>query len=398
MSSVQALDVEEVLKGTPYRAVARLGAGGMGELYEAVGPTPGERVVVKLLRAELASQRELVERMRVEGEVLELLAHRNIVAGLGHGTTSDGRPYVAMERLCGRTLQQELRRGPMRMAEAILLTKQLLSALRVVHEAGIVHRDVKPDNLMVCREGGRAELKLLDFGIAKVLEGRASVAPPAFPTLEGAWVGTPRYASPEQARGDTIDTRSDLYAAGIVLYTLVAGRGPFDDVKGAKRVLDAHITDEPPPPSRFAPIPVPPPLEKVILRAIAKDPDARFADALSFSRELVLVMGKLCMPLQPVLERADLDMQLVGPSAGAIESRTTVVARRFDEVPTVVAGGGRAGDTPICVTSMRSRRSRRPVPSSPPISRAGVLVSAAAFAAAASGIAMWLVRYCSGVW
>ena len=223
----------------------------------------------------------------------------------------------------------------------------------------------------------------------------ASVAPPAFPTLDGVWVGTPRYASPEQARGEAIDPRSDIYAAGIILYTLVAGRGPFDEVKGVKRVLDAHITEEPPPPSRFAPMPIPPLLEALILRAIAKKREDRFADALSFSRELVLVMGKLCLPLRRVLERAEVETISAPACSDARESRTTLVACRFDEVPTVVAGQKGQSSRPRAARSQREPRS----PAAPlPISRAGVLVSAAAFAVAAGGIAMWFVRYCSGVW
>src|SRR5262249_37043100 len=122
------------------------------------------------------------------------------------------------------------------------------------------------------------------------------IEPLAFPTMDGHCVGTPRYASPEQALGSAVDERSDIYAAGILLYTLVTGRGPFDEIKGASNVLLAHINEEPPPPSRFTRVPIPAALEAVILRAIAKDPGDRFADALSFSRELLVMMGKMCLP------------------------------------------------------------------------------------------------------
>jgi serine/threonine protein kinase len=313
MSSSLAQPEEHLLDGTRYRAMMRLAGGGMGEIYEAFDPDANEIIVVKLLRAELARQPDMVDRMRVEGEALSHLDHPNIVAGRGHGTTSDGRRFVAMERIEGVTLQKELRRrGALPAAEAIHYTRQLLSALGAVHAARIVHRDVKPENVMLCRRDGVApRVKLLDFGIAKVTEASGqSIAPPAIPTLAGACVGTPRYASPEQARGAGVDRRSDIYAAGIVLYTLIAGRGPFDEFKGAGNVLKAHIGEEPPPPSRFTNHPLAPALEAVILRAIAKNADERFSDASSFSRELLLTMGKLCLPLALVPTAAEIVLAL----------------------------------------------------------------------------------------
>src|SRR5258706_261540 len=207
MSSEPAREVEQLLEGTPYRLLRRLAAGGMGEIYEAIARDGSEKIVVKLLRADLLNQ-----------------------------------------------------------ADIVLVTRP----------------DAAP-----------ARVKLLDFGVAKVTSGPDQLIEPlAFPTMDGQCVGTPRYASPEQARGAAVDERSDIYAAGILLYTLVAGRGPFDEIRGASNVLLAHISEEPPPPSRFTRVPIPAALEAVILRAIAKDPADRFADALSFSRELLVTMGK----------------------------------------------------------------------------------------------------------
>ena len=292
---------EELLRGTPYRAVAHLGSGGMGELYDAIDSARGERVVVKVLRHELAGQSDFRDRMRLEGETLTLLSHPHIVAGRGHGTTADDLPYVAMERLHGATLREELcrRGGPLPATEAIRHTRQLLSALGAVHDAGLVHRDVKPDNVMVCTGTGRGEprIKLLDFGIAKVAKvkaGRyAGVSPLAFPTRDGLCVGTPRYISPEQASGAGLDPRSDLYAAGLLLYALVAGRGPFDEIKGVAALLRAHQDITPPAPSRVASVSIPAALEAVILQAIAKSPDERFADASSFQRALGATLTEL---------------------------------------------------------------------------------------------------------
>jgi serine/threonine-protein kinase len=253
--------------------------------------------------------------------------------------------------------------------------RQLLSALRAVHGAGIVHRDIKPENVFVTRrQGAPPRIKLLDFGVAKVTAARL-IEPLAFPTMEGQCVGTPRYASPEQARGVLVDERSDIYAAGILLYTLVAGRGPFDDVRGANDVLLAHIHEEPPPPSRFTRVPVPAALEAVILRAIAKDPSDRFADASSFSRELLVTLGKMCLPLDYVASPSDIALALTQP-----RSRVTV----------------RAVAPRASATTRAERKPAAPVRARPasqlPVSVRDVLLSAAAFAAVAFGVAMWFAH------
>ncbi len=394
MSSETSEDVEQLLAGTPYRAVRRLATGGMGEIYEAVGQGSSEPVVVKILKAAFAKQPDMVDRMRVEGEALELLRHPNIVLSHAYGTTADGRPWVAMERLEGSTLLGELRRrGALPVAEAIHYTRRVLAALRAVHRAGIVHRDVKPENVMVMkRDGALSEVKLLDFGVAKVT-GDAAIAPLAFPTMDGACVGTPRYASPEQARGASVDERSDIYATGILLYTLITGRGPFDEIKGAGNVLLAHLNEEPPPPSRFTRTPMPAPLEAVILRAIAKNPDDRFADALSFSRELLMTMAKMCLPLDFVATPNDIALALTEPRA-----RVTAVSKKSVPAAAELAlDETRGKDAPTVVESAPSRArigsaSRRPAVREVPVSAREVLLSAAAFAAVACGLAMWFVR------
>ena len=399
MSWATAHDVERLLVGTPFRAVARLAAGGMGEIYEAVA-SDSEIVVVKLLRADLVRQADMIDRMRVEGEALELLRHPSIVASRGHGFTVDGRPYVAMERLDGSTLQSELRRrGALPVAEAIHCTRRLLSALRAVHLAGIVHRDVKPENVMISRrDGSPPQIKLLDFGVAKVAGGPGQlIAPLAFPTMNGACVGTPRYASPEQARGASVDQRTDIYAAGILLYMLVVGRGPFDEIKGAGNILMAHINEEPPPPSRFTRYPIPLPLESIILRAIAKDPNDRFADAASFSRELLVTMAKMCLPLDFMASPTDIALALTEPrarvtpiSARPAREATTVAARPQTTKPS--PPGASRGAT--AASRGATGASRAPPETAPPLPLSGaqVLLSAAAFAAVACGVAMWFVH------
>lgn len=441
-----ALHLDALLQGTPFRAIARLGAGGMGEIYEAIGPFGGEPVVVKLLRAELLDQPELVERLRREGEMLQFLSHPNIVVSHGHGATAAGLPYVVLERLVGSTLRQELsRRCVLPVGEAVGYARQLLSALARVHDAGVVHRDIKPGNVMVCPAGRRVRIKLIDFGVAKVeREARRLVGPIVFPTREGVCLGTPRYVSPEQASGSDVDRRTDIYAAGMLLYTLVAGRGPFDDIVGVQRVLEAHIGQEPPPPSRFMAAPLAPPIEAVIMRAIAKNPAERFADALTFRRELGRAWAKVrrvgrrasarhprtsdarraafgrgatSYAARPAFDRclirthaAPLPRIAYGPDRGQ-----TVTVRAFsvaDDSPRSCAPLASDATTGVCQPSslalaapadpsrMRVDTDGGPTPKPAkrqrafraPVSRRGVVCSAAAFFAVAGGLAMWFVR------
>jgi serine/threonine-protein kinase len=409
-SIVKSLDLDTLLQGTPFRAVARLGAGGMGEIYEAAGPFGGPPVVVKVLRAELADHAELVERLLREGEILQLLAHPNIVVAHGHGTTAAGRPYVVLERLTGSTLRQELvRRRAFPVGEAVAYGRQLLAALGAVHEAGIVHRDVKPGNVMLCPIGHKTRIKLFDFGVAKVEgDARRSVAPMACPTREGLCLGTPRYVSPEQISGVGVDRRTDIYAAGMLLYTMLAGRGPFDDIVGVEGLLEAHLAKEAPPPSSFMSAPLEPRIEAVILRAIAKDPAQRFADAATFSRELGRAWGKargsrrdagvrrIAVPA-PYAHRPTHRCRMFaladpGPRVGygatprpaAELTREVLPTGTADEPITVVWSSALAAFGPASPGITGAFRT--------PISRRGVFCSAAAFFAVAGGLAMWFVR------
>jgi eukaryotic-like serine/threonine-protein kinase len=438
-----ALHLDALLHGTPFRAVARIGAGGMGEIYEAIGPFGGEPVVVKILRAELTGQAELVERMRREGEMLQFLSHPNIVVSYGHGITAAGRPYVVLERLLGSTLRQELsRRCSIPVGEAVAYARQLLSALARVHDAGVVHRDIKPGNVMLCPARRGARIKLIDFGVAKVeREARALVGPIAFPTREGICLGTPRYVSPEQASGLDVDRRTDIYAVGMMLYTLIAGRGPFDDIVGVERVLEAQIGHEPPPPSRVMTVPLAASIEAVILRAIAKNPAERFADVATFRRELSRawaeargpsrssVAGRRAGKTRPPMERAatyghrpgfdrcririgGAPLPRVAYGAGSAEM---VTVRAFSAAGAALGTGppiASHGTTAVCPAPIASEappwdpslvtahRDVGPIPAAAqrpcgfpaPISRRGVFCSAAAFFAVTGGLAMWFVR------
>jgi eukaryotic-like serine/threonine-protein kinase len=285
-----------MLWGTAYRPVRRLGRGGMGEVIEAEHVGLGKPVVVKLLHRDLDREPRVVERMRIEAQALARLAHPNLVVVTDFGQTPEGRTYIAMERLYGRTFREELAaRGALPALEALDLVGQALAGLAAAHGAGIVHRDVKLENLFVCDPDphGRRVVKVLDFGLAKVVApagDRRAPAPSRYPTEEGVLLGTPRYLSPEQARGLAVDARTDVYAAGVVLYTLLAGRGPFEHVEPLLDLLRAHVSEVPEPPSRHAPGPIPLDLDRAVMKALEKCPDLRFPDAARFGAELARIV------------------------------------------------------------------------------------------------------------
>ncbi len=281
------------LSGTPYRLVRRVTAGAMGEILEAEHVRLRRRVIVKLVHRVYATLPGFRDRFRLEAQALATIAPRtpHVVAVLDFGETGSGIPFLALEQLSGRTLEKELTmRGALPPAEAVQLARELLDALGCAHDAGILHRDVKPENIFLAEpeRGGRI-LKLLDFGIAKVLPGAADAdgpAPLALPTEEGVTLGTPRFLAPEQARGTSVDQRADLYAVGAVLYAMLTGGNPYAHVEGVAAVLFAQATEPPRPPSIVASQAIPEALDRVVLKALAKRPDDRFASAAEFSAAL----------------------------------------------------------------------------------------------------------------
>ena len=257
-----------------YRIEALLGRGGMGAVYRALDTMLDRTVAIKALRADAATQPHAVERFRMEARTLARLLHPNI-ATLYTLVRSGDDFYMVMEFCEGETFESILRRrGRLDPAEAIPLFVQALNGLEHAHRHGIVHRDIKPANLMRLPDG---TVKVMDFGIARLL-GSSRL------TQTQHTIGTAAYMAPEQIRAQDVDARADVYALGVLLYELVAGRVPFQS-ESSFEVMEAHIHRAPPPPREFAPD-LPEALEDAILRALAKDPDDRFSSVVALRETL----------------------------------------------------------------------------------------------------------------
>ena len=259
--------VGSLLDGS-YEILRVIGEGGMGRVYEARHTRLNtKRFAVKLLHHDLARQPEVVTRFQREAESASVLAHPNIVGVYDVNTSSDGRPYIVAELLQGTELGSHLEKvGKLPIAEAVHVVRQVARALGAAHAHGIVHRDVKPENVFLA--GPDSIVKVLDFGISKVAEATESL------TKTGTVMGTPDYMPPEQARGDRVDARADIYAVGAILYRAVTGRKPFDGMD-PMAILTAVLTQEPERPSVLEPK-VPLALELIIQRTMAKAPAERF--------------------------------------------------------------------------------------------------------------------------
>jgi non-specific serine/threonine protein kinase/serine/threonine-protein kinase len=251
-----------------------LGRGGMGEVRAATDVRLDREVAVKLLRADLAEIDEVRARFEGEARAAAALAHRNVVAVFDAGE-DHGAPFIVMERLPGRTLADELAERALSTAEVYDVAHAVLGALEAAHGAGIVHRDVKPENVLRATDG---TWKVADFGIAKSAEAASDI------TVTGVMIGTPAYVAPERIDGRPATPASDLYATGVVLYEAVARRKPF--VGDTSIAVAMSVRAGQAPPLRTVAPDVDPTLERVIERAMATDPARRFASAAQMRREL----------------------------------------------------------------------------------------------------------------
>ena len=266
-----------------YKISAHLGSGGMAEVYCAKDMQLGRNVALKILHERFAADEEFVERFKREASSAAGLAHQHVVAVYDRGEW-EGTSYIAMEFVSGRTLKQVVvEEGPLAPQRAVDLTVQVLRAARFAHRRGIIHRDFKPQNVIV-DDDGRA--KVTDFGIARA--GASDM------TQTGSILGTAQYLSPEQAQGHAVGARSDLYSIGIILYELLTGRVPFE-AESAITIALKQVSEAPVPPSELN-ARVTPELESVVLRALAKEPRERFADADEFIAALDAAASRIPSP------------------------------------------------------------------------------------------------------
>jgi len=258
--------------GGKYRIVRFLAEGGMGAVFEAQHLVVKRRFAVKFLRADLAQRRDALQRFKREAEVTGGLEGENIAAAVDFGIADDGAPYIVMQYLDGVDLGRLLaKEGPLPIARAAELMVQACRGMQEAHAAGVVHRDLKPQNLFVCRRGDGSDLlKIVDFGVAKLLLDD----PTSQVTRTGSMVGTPSYMSPEQARGETaIDARADVHALGVILYELLSGRKPYPG--NSFNAVIHQIATQRPLPLECQGREFPPELVAVVERALASDPAAR---------------------------------------------------------------------------------------------------------------------------
>jgi eukaryotic-like serine/threonine-protein kinase len=320
--------VSDTLIGTVfdgrYRIIRKLGAGGMAEVYLAEDQELGRRVAIKILNDRHAADDSFVERFRREAKNAAGLSHPNIVSIYDRGE-AEGTYYIAMEFLDGRSLKELIvGRGQAPIKIAIDYARQILAALGAAHRHGIVHRDIKPHNVLV---GGEGRLKVTDFGIAR--SGASQM------TEVGSIIGTAQYLSPEQARGAPVDQTSDLYSVGVVLYEMLTGQVPFTGDTPLEIAMK-HLSEVPKPPSELRPE-VPHDLDSVVLRALAKEPGERYQSAEEMDADLARVAEG--MPVDPQTEEA---ATAVLSGSGLIAAApTSVITRPQPEGPVRPAPPGR---------------------------------------------------------
>ncbi len=291
-----------------------LGRGASGTVYAATQLDLDRQVAVKILHADLASSPKMVARFEREARALARLAHPGIIAVYEVGVADQGRPMLVMERATGRTLESVLADGPLPIADAIEIAQQLATALAHVHAAGLVHRDLKPSNVTLGRGPRGLTVKLLDFGVVKRVDDGTKM------TAAGEAIGTPHYMAPEQATGEPIDARTDLYALGAILYRMLTGAVPFDGTGMA--VMLAHVGHPVPRVEALAPR-VPAALCAVVATCLAKRKDDRFASA------------------------AELGHALAGLDAGGELELATAATAPGKRMATASPAGSRASTAPI---------------------------------------------------
>ena len=353
--------------GGRYRLTSRLGQGGMGTVYRGVHTLMDKPVAVKILRGELATDAEAVSRFHREARSASRLDHEHCIRVSDFGQSDDGLLYLAMELLEGRSLGQRLREERVPYGEAARIAYDIALALEHAHEAGVIHRDLKPDNVFLARRSrGREIVKVLDFGLAKLASdsGKSHSI-----TRDGTVFGTPEYMAPEQAQGDPLDVRTDLYSLGVLLYRMTTGVLPFRG-ETFVQTLTKHVREQPKPPHELAPD-IPPALEAIILRCMQKRPADRFASAAAVAEALLPLAqrgdstGPTPAPVPELLPRGTDNAPATAFDPGSTSGEPVVAPSLFDEEP----ARGKAGRVvaiglavlALCAAALGATRSHGPV-------------------------------------
>lgn len=260
-----------VQKLGPYEVIEQLGRGGMSIVYRAYQPSMKREVAVKVLKTSLVDEPDFMERFSREVEVIARLEHPHILPVIDYGE-SDENIYLVMRLVRGGSLADRLKQGYLASEEANRILQQVASALDYAHRQRVIHRDLKPGNILLDQDDN---IYLTDFGIAKILDADAGL------TMTGQVMGTPAYISPEQGMGLEIDARADVYALGLVLYEMLTGRGPFTSDR-ATALLLKHVYEPPPPPSVINPL-LPKSYDNVVLKALTKEPEERYQTPLELA-------------------------------------------------------------------------------------------------------------------
>jgi len=337
-----------------YRILRKLGSGGMANVYLAEDEDLGRRVAIKILNDRYASDESFIERFRREAKSAASLSHPNIVSIYDRGE-AEGTYYIAMEVIEGRSLKELiLTRGALPVHQAVAYARQLLEALRFAHRHGIIHRDIKPHNVLVSAdERGKSQdsrLKVTDFGIAR--HGASQM------TEAGSIMGTAQYLSPEQARGAPVTAASDLYSAGIVLYEMLTGKVPFGG-ESAIEIAMKHVNELPRPPSQLR-SEIPPELDQIVLRALAKEPEDRYQTAEDFIEDLERVEAGL--PISRETSEAATALLAAPLTGGTTEVLPGESATRVAPPPTRPQAPPRRPPPPVYRYEEPPRKRRRFLP------------------------------------
>jgi serine/threonine protein kinase len=339
-----------------YRVEQVIGRGGMGVVYAAVQPLIEKRVAIKVLNLELSSNPGLVKRFVDEARAVNRIRHPNIIDIFSFGQLADSRQYFVMEYLEGHTLADRLEAGDLAVEDLPPLLGQICDALEAAHAESIVHRDLKPENVwIVTPKRGRPFVKLLDFGIAKLLATGDQAT-----TQAGTLMGTPQYMSPEQCHGRGIDHRTDIYAMGVILYQIYTGQLPFVGETFAE-LLTKQLTEVPARPATHASLPAA--LDQLIMRCLAKEPAGRPQSARELGEALASI---LIMPQPAPLSRASLASTTTLQGSARVAERTTDAAARPRRWPMVAALVGVGALSALAAAYLAgSRRAATPVGARP---------------------------------